>query len=228
MLPFFWSICYQALALAIGKPIYFLISTAGASFIHFALAYYLGVYLDMKIHGLAIATSVHFFARFFITYFLIMNDEDAKKCLIPINHEDSFKGLKEMVHVGIDSFLNRVFGWWSFDVYTQLAAMLTDTDVAAQTILRIIGVFTFMVPIGIQSATNYLLGMYIGKNRVDLAKKIGYLLALITLAWSFLSMFVVFCWRDEIHNVYTKDIEIIQVMIHAWSVIVIFVFFDCI
>lgn len=54
-----------------------------------------------------------------------------------------------MIQVGYFSFINRVFAWWSFDVYTQLAAMLTDTDIAAQTILRIIGVFTFMVPIGI-------------------------------------------------------------------------------
>lgn len=149
MLPFFWSVCYQALAVSIGKPVYFLISTGGASFLQYALAYYLGVTLDMKIHGVAIASHIHFIARFVITYSLIINDEDARKCLVPLNHPDSFKGLPEMMRVGYYSLINRVFAWWSFDVYTQLAAMLTDTDIAAQTILRIIGVFTFMVPIGI-------------------------------------------------------------------------------
>ena len=77
MLPFFWSVCYQALAVSIGKPVYFLVSTGGASFIHYGLAYYMGVYLDMNIYGMAIASHVHFIARFLITYLLIINDEEA-------------------------------------------------------------------------------------------------------------------------------------------------------
>jgi Na+-driven multidrug efflux pump len=85
----------------------------------------------MKIHGVAIASHIHFIARFVITYGLIINDEDAQKCMIPLNHPDSFKGLPEMIQVGYFSFINRVFAWWSFDVYTQLAAMLSDTDIAA-------------------------------------------------------------------------------------------------
>lgn len=105
--------------------------------------------------------------------------------------------------------------------------MLTETDTAAQTILRNIGLFTYMIPVGLMSSTNYLIGMYIGKNRVDLAKKIGFLLMLATLSWSFSSMFIVFFWRDQIMNIYTKDESIQSVMSSAWSVICIFVFFDC-
>jgi Na+-driven multidrug efflux pump len=53
-----------------------------------------------------------------------------------------------------------------------------------------------MIPVGLSSSTNYLVGMYIGKNRVDLAKKIAYLLAQVTLAWSILSMVIVFLLRE--------------------------------
>lgn len=41
-------------------------------------------------------------------------------------------------------------------------------------------------------------------------------------------MIAVYFYRDDIHQIFTKDIEIRKVMIHAWSIIVIFVFFDCI
>lgn len=84
-----------------------------------------------------------------------------------------------------------------------------------------------MIPVGLMSATNYLVGMYIGKNRVDLAKKIGCLLFVITLAWSFSSMVIVYIWRDTIMGIYTCDESIKSVMTSAWGVISIFVFFDC-
>ena len=84
-----------------------------------------------------------------------------------------------------------------------MASMLTETDTAAQTILRNIGLFTYMIPVGLMSATNYLIGMYIGRNRIDLAKKIGSLLYVVTLVWSFSSMVIVFFGRDYIMSIYT-------------------------
>jgi Na+-driven multidrug efflux pump len=141
--------------------------------------------------------------------------------------EDSFKGLNEIITVGYNSFLVKVMGWWAFDVFTQFAALLTETDTAAQTILRNIGLFTYMIPVGLMSSTNYFVGMYIGMNRVDLAKKIGGLLSQVTLAWSFASMVIVFFWRDAIMDIYTCDESIKDVMKKAWTVICIFVFFDC-
>ena len=77
----------------------------------------------------------------------------------------------------------RVMGWWANDVFTILATNLTDADVAAQTILRNIGLFAFMIPVGISSSTNYLTGYYIGKNRVDLAKKIANLCIFFAFIW---------------------------------------------
>jgi hypothetical protein len=45
--------------------------------------------------------------------------------------EDSFKGLSEIAIIGYNSFLVKVMGWWAFDVFTQMASLLTDTDIAA-------------------------------------------------------------------------------------------------
>ena len=40
-----------------------------------------------------------------------------------------------------------------------------------------------MIPVGISSSTNYFTGYYIGKNRVDLAKKIANLCILFAFIW---------------------------------------------
>ena len=202
-------------------------STIGASIIHWVLAYYLGVHLDMKMTGVAIASMVHFIFRFIFMYYLVTNNKDAQKCLISLRHEDSWKGLKEIIIVGWNSFLVKVMGWWAFDVFTQLASLLTETDVAAQTILRNIGLFTYMIPVGLMISTNYLVGRYIGMNRVDLANKIGKLLIGLTLTWSLSSMILVFIWREPIMSVYTTDESIKEVMRNAWNVVCVFVFFDC-
>lgn len=170
---------------------------------------------------------VHFCFRFIFMFILVRTDKRAQKCFIPLNHEDSFKGLREIAVVGRDSFLVKVMGWWAFDVFTQMAAMLTETDVAAQTILRNIGLFTYMIPVGLMYASNYLVGMYFGKDRIDLVVKIGKLLGVVTFAWSLSSMVIVYIWKDTIMNVYTKDESIRAVMTDAWWIISIFVFFDC-
>ncbi len=54
--------------------------------------------------------------------------------------------------------------WWAFDIFTLISSTMKRTDTAAQTILRSIGLFTFMIPIGLSSASNFLAGQYIGKG----------------------------------------------------------------
>ena len=65
-----------------------------------------------------------------------------------------------------------------------------------------------MVPVGLWSATNYLVGKYIGMNRVDLAKKISSLLVNVSLFWSFTSMALVYLFSVEIMTFYTNDLDI--------------------
>ena len=65
-------------------------------------------------------------------------------------------------------------GWWAFDVFTLMVAFMDDSNLtSAQTIMRNIGLYTFMIPVGFAQANNFLVGKYIGKNRIDLAKKIN-------------------------------------------------------
>ena len=134
--------------------------------------------------------------RYAIAYCFAVSDKDLSKCLIPLSHPDSWKDFKYTIKIGWESFLLRVMGWWAFDVFTQLASMLTETDTAGQTILRNIGLFTYMIPVGLCQATNFLTGKYIGKDRADLAHKISNLCMFITLLWSFASMILVYHFQE--------------------------------
>lgn len=59
----------------------------------------------------------------------------------------------------------RVMGVWAFDVFTQIAAFSGETNTAAQAILRNIGLYTFMIPLGLSTSVNFFVGNYIGKGK---------------------------------------------------------------
>ena len=210
-----------------GKPKYVMISTVGASIFHWFIAHYLVKELNMKMTGIAIATSLHFVMRFLIAVLCVRRDRELQKSLIPLNHPDSFKNLGEIAKLGGQSILLYVMGWWAFDVFTQLASQSTETDLAGQTILRNIGLFTYMIPVGLFSAINYLTGMYIGKCRADLAHRIASLCMNVTLIWSIVSTIIILLCKDLILGFYTNNEEVKAVINKAWWVLVIFVFFDC-
>jgi Na+-driven multidrug efflux pump len=59
---------------------------------------------------------------------------------------------------GWQSFLLKVMSWWAFDIFMLISSTMKKTDTAAQTILRSIVLFTYMIPVGLSSASNFLTG----------------------------------------------------------------------
>jgi multidrug resistance protein, MATE family len=204
-------------------------ATIFASVVHIYLAPYLAITLNWKMKGIAIATCVHFSCRFLVSYITSLLDSDLKKALVSLSDPDCWdkEGLWDMFKLGWNSFLLKVMGWWAFDVFTQLAAFLATDDVAAQTILRNIGLFTYMIPVGISASMNFFTGKYIGAGDIRNAKKLSALCNTISFIWSFLSMAVVWSFKDSIMRFYTHDPDVTRVMNQAWYVLTIFCFFDC-
>ena len=62
------------------------------------------------------------------------------------------------------SLLMICWGWWAFDVFTLIASYLTTEIISAQTIMRSVALLTYMIPVGFQKASMYLVGFYLGKG----------------------------------------------------------------
>jgi MATE family multidrug resistance protein len=60
-----------------------------------------------------------------------------------------------------------VWGWWAFDIFTLIASYMGPAIIAAQTSLRTLGLITFMLPVGIMSASGTLIGNSVGAGRAD-------------------------------------------------------------
>jgi Na+-driven multidrug efflux pump len=163
-----------------------LYQTVIASLIHWTIAFSTINYFENKMTGLAIASSVQFIVRMLVAVTYAFITEDTRRGLLPMSDPESSKDLKEIFVHGANSFLLRVMGWWAFDVFTWLAGTLPTEYLGGQTILRNIGLFTYMIPVGLSSAANILVGKYVGKNRVDLAVKIKNQVMITTFIWSVL------------------------------------------
>jgi len=66
--------------------------------------------------------------------------------------------------MGFKAWSNGIWGWWAFDVFTLIASYMGSSDISAQTILRQMGLITFMIPVGIGQAIGTLVGNYIGQG----------------------------------------------------------------
>ena len=62
-----------------------------------------------------------------------------------------------------------VWGWWSFDIFTLMATYLGPVDAGGQTIMRAIGLLTFMLPVGFSMGCSIKLGKSIGARKTNLA-----------------------------------------------------------
>ena len=66
--------------------------------------------------------------------------------------------------MGIMGMLMGVWGWWAFDIFTLMASYLSVDEISSQTIMRSLGLLTFMVPVGFNIACGILIGIKIGEG----------------------------------------------------------------
>lgn len=58
-----------------------------------------------------------------------------------------------------------IWGWWAFDIFTLMASYVSNPAVlSSQTIMRSLGLLTFMIPAGFSQACGITVGGFIGKG----------------------------------------------------------------
>jgi len=118
-----------------------------------------------------LATGFMFFVRFCVTFCLVTLRDDVRK------HDDvylfsweSCTNVMPLFRKSLASLALGVWGWWSFDIFTLMATYIGTTEAGAQTIMRSIGLLTFMMPVGFASGTAIMIGKSIGQKKTELAK----------------------------------------------------------
>lgn len=133
------------------------ISTAGTITgvcVHFVLTMILYEMADLGFVAVPIATALHFLTRFGVNfYFAEFSSQFKKFDDVKLFSEQTYTGYKSQLYMCLNSLAMGVWGWWAFDIFTLIASYMDTAVIAAQTILRTLGLITFMLPVGIMSAS---------------------------------------------------------------------------
>ena len=121
------------------------------------------VWLDLGYKGVMLATGLMFIFRFMANFLLTECRSEVRK------HPDVYLFSKETVtniwpllRKSLASMLLSIWGWWAFDIFTLMATYIGATEAGSQTIMRSIGLLTFMMPAGFSGGCGILLGKSIG------------------------------------------------------------------
>ena len=147
-------------------------------------------WLDWGYSGICWATSVVFVARLLTTLLYVRFHgfnwhEDVK-----FFSAETFSNCGPLIEISLGAMFMGIWGWWAFEIFTFMATYLGVTQAAAQTIMRSIGLLTFMLPVGYSAASGILSGNAIGAYKPNLAIQYYYVCMLMALLITILQMSV--------------------------------------
>jgi len=97
-----------------------------------------------------------------------------------------------------------VWGWWAFDIFTLMASYLSVSVVSAQTIMRSLGLLTFMIPVGFSVACGILVGKAIGKGSAEEVKFYYVTSMQMSIIVALIQNVILIALRDQIIAVFTS------------------------
>jgi MATE family multidrug resistance protein len=154
-----------------------------------------------------------------IGYWNRKNHNPLSKVKFSYNH----RIVKEIVKIGLPSALQMTFEVGVFAVVTTLAARLSVADLAAHQIVLNTASLTFMVPLGVGSATAILVGQAMGRKENKLAVRLGWQGFALGVGFMAVSSATLLCFADWILGFYTTDAQVIAV---GKSIILVAAFFQ--
>ena len=108
------------------------------------------------------------------------------------------------------SLLMGVWGWWAFDIFTLICSYLSVEVISAQTVMRSLGLLTFMIPVGIGVANGVLIGQNIGSADIRAIKHYHRLCIWMSAGLGLAQIAVLVPTRNFIIGVFTEEEDVVK------------------
>lgn len=100
------------------------------------------------------------------------------------------------------------WGWIAFDIFTLIASYLGVLIVSTQTIMRTMGLLTYMIPVGFGMSTAILLGGYIGEGKPTFVMHFYKISMQWALSVALFQNFILFVFQSQFIHWFTHNLEI--------------------
>ena len=123
--------------------------------------------MHMGWEGILIASGLHFVVRWVISFaytnLFVKPYYETKG--VDFFDKETIQNLWPQAQRGFGSLVMGCWSWWAFDIFTLIACYLEPEEIiSAQTIMRSLGLLTFMIPVGFTKAAGFFVGKFIGSD----------------------------------------------------------------
>jgi len=162
--------------------------------------------------GSAWATvSARLFTFLFAAGAVVLYDRKGGNYLKTIGWKWQWDLMKPVIHLGIPSSVHMLLEVGVFSLATALSAHFTAQALAAHQIVLTTASLTFMVTLGIASATGVLVGQAMGAKDYNLARRNGWQGIGLGAGFMVISAIFLLLFPDIILRLYTPDVEVITI-----------------
>eukprot|EP00347_Sterkiella_histriomuscorum_P003491 403364095 len=197
-----------------------------AFFLHIPTIYFIVEYLGFGLHGVAIATSIHLFNRFWIIQLMIRFSK-FHAYRVSFRDQDCYKNLRPQFIMSLQSCGMIIWSWWAFDMFTFMSSFMSMSVLAAQTVCRNLVLIFYMIPVGLTQATAISVGNKIGQKNIQGAKIYAFICTLLSVGWGSLSVIVMVVFDDYLIMLFTESEEVRALVHQAFVLIGLYIIFDC-
>uniref|UniRef100_A0A7S3N2X1 Uncharacterized protein n=1 Tax=Euplotes harpa TaxID=151035 RepID=A0A7S3N2X1_9SPIT len=194
---------------------------------HLIWSYLLVHTAGLGIYGVSIATCITYWTDLIAVCLIISYKGDVvPKESWHFFNADSFTGLFEYLEYGIPSALILSLEWWSFEILSLFAGLLSVEELAANIVLLNLCILLFQVPEGVGFAMSNLVGNSLGEGNTQKAKK--YIKASLAVMFAATIVLIVslYNFRYYISMIFTDEKNVIELIANVIPVFTVWVFFD--
>jgi multidrug resistance protein, MATE family len=181
----------------------------------------------LEFTGVCLATLVYNFSKIVIALlYLKYTPEFKDKYGVKLLSKESVENLWNQFKVGIGYTLMMAQGWWAFEVVTLMSTYLGRVTQQAQTILELLAIMNYMIPIALEISASILIGNAIGAGSVALIKHYFKWSMYVALCIGLASEIILIGLRDQIISCFTENEEVTAKIQNAWPAFCFFAFLD--
>ena len=140
----------------------------------------------------------------------------------------SFVKWKEILFIGVPIGISIFVETSIFSAVTLLMSAYSTVVISAHQIALNFTSLLYMIPLSISMGATILVGQEVGAGRMRNAKQYSFLGVAFAILFSFISITILFLFREQIASLYTTDIEIIEMAVHFFIFAALFQLSDAV
>lgn len=196
--------------------------------LHFIWCYLFVSVWDGREVGAALATNITYISNMIAIDIICSRKESLKQTHQGLPDGRAFKNICEYLAIGIPGACMLCFEWWCFELLAIFSGLMSVEALAAEVIVVNIVTLIFMVPLGTGYAASAFTGFYLGKQKIDQAKKYSRLTIVFDIVITCVILLILGTCHDAISNLFTKEAKTVFIVNDVMGILILYIFFDTI